>query len=170
MSSPPLAWPVALLYASLRAAGRLPLPALHAIGRVIGELLWRLPGRPLRITTRNLSLVLTQESAKSRQRVARAALIETGKALTEVARIWGGDPANALALVREVRGEDLFRAALARGKGVIVAAPHLGCWELLNYWLASQAPLASMMNTNQTMDRARSMFAAIRRGAAFGRS
>jgi KDO2-lipid IV(A) lauroyltransferase len=25
---------------------------------------------------------------------------------------------------------------------VIIAAPHLGCWELLNYWLGSKMPLA----------------------------
>jgi KDO2-lipid IV(A) lauroyltransferase len=45
-------------------------------------------------------------------------------------------------LIREVRGEALFDAARASGKGLIVAAPHLGCWELLNYWLAERAPLS----------------------------
>ncbi|HEY0231251.1 MAG TPA: lipid A biosynthesis acyltransferase, partial [Dokdonella sp.] len=91
---------------------------------------------------RNLSLVLTQESTESRHRCAREALIETGKALTEIAKVWGNDPAKAIGLIREVRGEALFRDAMARGAGLIVAAPHLGCWELLNYWLAAQTPLA----------------------------
>jgi KDO2-lipid IV(A) lauroyltransferase len=27
-------------------------------------------------------------------------------------------------------------------RGLIVAAPHLGCWELLNYWLCSRTPIA----------------------------
>jgi KDO2-lipid IV(A) lauroyltransferase len=44
--------------------------------------------------------------------------------------------------VREVRGEALLDAALATGKGVIIAAPHLGCWELLNYWLCRRTPMA----------------------------
>ena len=33
-------------------------------------------------------------------------------------------------------------AAIASGKGVIVAAPHYGSWELLNQWLAARTPLA----------------------------
>lgn len=142
MTSPSLSWPVALLHGGLRLAGRLPLRALHAVGATLGGWLWLVRARPRRIIERNLSLVLTQDSAETRQAQARAALIENGKALFEAARIWGNPPDAALRLIREVRGKALFDAALASGRGLIVAAPHLGCWELLNYWLASQTPLA----------------------------
>jgi KDO2-lipid IV(A) lauroyltransferase len=36
----------------------------------------------------------------------------------------------------------LFDAALADPRGLIVAAPHMGNWELLNQWLAIKTPLA----------------------------
>ncbi|MBO9661861.1 lipid A biosynthesis acyltransferase [Dokdonella sp.] len=140
--SPPLAWPVALLYGSLRLGGRLPLRLLHVLGALLGRLLWHVPGRTRRIIERNLSLVLTQDGTKTRHARGREAAIETGKSFCEIAKIWGNDPADALGLIRETRGEALFRDALAAGRGLIVAAPHLGCWELLNYWLASQTPLA----------------------------
>jgi KDO2-lipid IV(A) lauroyltransferase len=142
MNSTPLSWPVALLHASLRVAGRLPLRMLHALGAAGGRAVWFLGGRARRITERNLSLVLTQDSTETRHRLGRTAMAETGKALVEIAKIWGNRPATALALIREVHGERLFQAALERGRGLIVAAPHLGCWELLNYWLASRTPLA----------------------------
>jgi KDO2-lipid IV(A) lauroyltransferase len=142
MSSSRLSWSVTLLYGMLRIAGQLPLPVLHALGAAIGRWTWRCHGRTRRVTESNLALVLTQESTKSRQAIGHAAVIETGKALCEIARIWGNAPATALALIREVSGRELFDAALARGRGLIVAAPHLGCWELLNYWLAAQTPLA----------------------------
>jgi KDO2-lipid IV(A) lauroyltransferase len=142
MNPPRLSWPAALLHASLQVAGCLPLRVLHALGLALGWILWLANSRARRITERNMSLVLTQESVETRHRIGRAVVGETGKALTEIAKIWGGRPATALALIREVRGGDLFEAALANGRGLIVAAPHLGCWELLNYWLASRTPLA----------------------------
>jgi KDO2-lipid IV(A) lauroyltransferase len=137
-----LSWPIALLHGSLRIVGRCPLRLVHALGAGFGWLSWLSRGRARRIAERNLSLVLTQESAETRHRLARASLIETGKAIAEIATIWGNRPETALGLVREVRGRELFDAALSAGHGLIVAAPHLGCWELLNYWLAAQTPLA----------------------------
>jgi len=142
MSEPRLSWPVALLYAALRLFGRWPLRLVHALGTAIGAVSWTLHGRSRRIAERNLSLVLTQDSTENRQRLARECLLETGRALAEVAALWGAPPSRALARVREVRGLDRFEAALASGRGLIIAAPHLGCWELLNYWLAARTPLA----------------------------
>ena len=39
-------------------------------------------------------------------------------------------------------GGELLDAALTSGNGTLIAAPHLGNWELLNQWLASRSPLA----------------------------
>ena len=49
----------------------------------------------------------------------------------------------ALAYVREKGAPIVVKAdGLAAGKGVIVAAPHYGNWELLNQWLASRGQIA----------------------------
>jgi Kdo2-lipid IVA lauroyltransferase/acyltransferase len=142
MPRPPLNWPAALLYASLRVFGALPLRAVLALGAVLGRLAWALRGRSRRIAERNLALVLTQDSAKNRQAVAKRCVIDTGRSAVEILATWGGGAERALRRVVEVRGQALFDNARAQGRGVIVAAPHLGCWELLNYWLATQQPLA----------------------------
>ena len=141
-SSSRLPWPSALLYVSLRIVGILPLVVMHAFGAMVGAALWIARTRARRIALRNLSLVLTQNDAETRHRLARMSVVETGKALAEMAAVWGRTAERALALIREVRGEALFDAARASGKGLIVAAPHLGCWELLNYWLAARTPLS----------------------------
>ena len=140
-NAPRLSWPVALLYALVRAVGLLPLPVVHALGAALGHSIWLFGGRARRIAERNLSLVITQDGTK-RRHVARASVVETGKAIAEIAAIWGRPPERALKLIREVRGAEVYAAALARGRGLIVAAPHLGCWELLNYWVATQGPLS----------------------------
>lgn len=142
MIEPELTWPMAMLLAGLRLAGHLPLRVLHAAGSVFGQLLWLLNGRARKVTQRNLELVLPQEDVAARNHLARGALIETGKSLTEIARVWSGNPQRALAMVRDVRGAELLDAALASKRGLIICAPHLGCWELLNYWLAARMPLA----------------------------
>ncbi|MDR3387903.1 MAG: lipid A biosynthesis acyltransferase [Rudaea sp.] len=135
-------WYIAILHQVLRITGHLPLRWLHDIGAAFGWLVWCLHGTPRRRAQVTLSLALTQISDETRQTLLRRSLIESGKALLEVARIWRGDPAATLALVREVRGLELFDKALTTERGVIIAAPHLGCWELLNFWLCSRTPIA----------------------------
>ncbi len=135
-------WYVAILYRLLRLVGRLPLRTLQAVGAVLGWLLWCLPN-PLRSKAmRTLSCVTTQFGDQTRHALLKPALIETGKSALELCKIWSDDAKVALALVREVRGADTFERALQSGRGLIIAAPHLGCWELLNFWLCSRTPIA----------------------------
>jgi Kdo2-lipid IVA lauroyltransferase/acyltransferase len=135
-------WYIAVLYFFLRTLGRLPLRGLHAIGAGVGWLLWLTPNPLHRKATQTLAYVITDFDAKTRQRLLKSALIETGKSALELCRVWNGDANGALDLVRDVRGAELFEQALASGRGVIVAAPHLGCWELLNFWLCSRTRIA----------------------------
>ncbi|HET6430617.1 lipid A biosynthesis acyltransferase [Dyella sp.] len=131
-----------LVYLLLRLLALLPLRLLHGVGAAIGRgLLWR-HGRTARHTAINLAIARPGLSAPARDALLREVMAESGKSVTEIIKVWGSSPARALALVREVRGGELFEQALAAGKGVIIAAPHLGCWELLNYWLCSRTAMA----------------------------
>jgi Kdo2-lipid IVA lauroyltransferase/acyltransferase len=135
-------WYIALLFGLVRLTGRLSLPALHRLGAMLGWLLLHTPNPMRRKARATVSILITQFGAETRQALLASALRESGKSAFEICRIWSGDAAAALALVREVRGADLFDRALAERRGLIVAAPHLGCWELLNYWLCSRTPIA----------------------------
>ncbi|HMM56032.1 MAG: lipid A biosynthesis acyltransferase [Xanthomonadales bacterium PRO7] len=135
-------WHVAILYFLLRLTGRLPLRVLHGAGATLGWLLWRLPNPLRRKAVQTLSHVRTQFGTKSSHEILKPALIETGKGALELCKIWSGDPQAALGLVREVQGGEIFDAAAASGRGLIIAAPHLGCWELLNFWLCSRTSIA----------------------------
>ena len=135
-------WYIAVLYGLVRLVGRLPLPALHRLGSWLGWLLLHMPNAVRHKAQATLSIVITQFRGETRQSLLRSSMIEAGKSVFEICRIWSGDPQQALALVRDVCGLDLFDRALASGRGLILAAPHLGCWELLNIWLGSRIPLA----------------------------
>jgi KDO2-lipid IV(A) lauroyltransferase len=131
-----------LIYLLLRLFGLLPLRLLHAVGAGLGRLALWWHGGTARDTAANLAIARPDLDGAARAALLREAMAEGGKSITEIVKVWGGGAVRALGLVREVRGAELLDAARAAGKGVIIAAPHLGCWELLNYWLCSRMPMA----------------------------
>lgn len=133
---------MAMVYILLRVLALLPLRVLQGVGAMVGGILWRAGAGAAVVTRVNVALAKPDLDADALDALAAQALRETGRSLTELVRIWGGGARRALKLVREVRGEEHFQAALASGRGLIIAAPHLGCWELLNYWLCSRTSMA----------------------------
>lgn len=122
--------------------GRLPLRVLHAVGRGLA-VLWRwLPTRERQVASRNLALCFPALSpAESRARL-RATLDYAGETLFELPWLWSRPVDRVLGKVRRLHGVEAFHAALAEGRGMILAAPHLGAWELLNLWLSRHCRLA----------------------------
>lgn len=136
-------WYVLLTWWTLRALGVLPLRVLYALGTGLGHALWwRRRARERVHTEVNMRIVYPGLDEEARAPKVRACLLETGRAVTEMAAVWGRGARKALELVREVDGVEHFEGALRSGRGLIIAAPHLGCWELLNYWLCARTPIA----------------------------
>jgi len=131
-----------LFYALLWLGGRLPLRLAHRLGSLVGFAARAIGLREARVSRRNLELCFPSMAAGERENLLRASLRQTGCTLAETARCWTRPASDNLVLVREVEGGALFDAALRSARGVIVAAPHLGNWELLNQWLAQHTPLA----------------------------
>jgi lauroyl/myristoyl acyltransferase len=48
------------------------------------------------------------------------------------------------ALVKMTTGETLLDEAITQNRGVILAAPHHGCWELYGLYIAARYPLTSL--------------------------
>ena len=131
-----------LLHALAAALGRLPWPWLRTVGDALGWLSRRVDGRESRVARRNLELALPALDPAAREALHRAVMRTTGRQALETLRLWTRPHAENLALIREAHGADLFDAAVASGRGVVVVAPHYGNWELLNQWLAARTPLA----------------------------
>jgi KDO2-lipid IV(A) lauroyltransferase len=131
-----------ILYACASLLARLPWPWLRAMADAFAVRWERGEGRTAKVVRRNLELAYPDLLPGQRRELAGAVLRTTARQGVETLRFWTRPPARNLALIRDRQGVDLFDAAIAAGKGVIVAAPHYGSWELLNQWLASRTPLA----------------------------
>ena len=132
----------ALLYALAWTVARLPWPLLRLLADGVARLWIALDAREARVARRNLELIRPQLTSPAREALLGEILRTTTRQTFETLRLWTRPARRNLADIAEVRGEALFDAALQDGRGLIVAAPHMGNWELLNQWLASKTALA----------------------------
>lgn len=135
-----LQWRNRAAVTAIRTLGALPPRTNHLLGQLAGRLLARLPGENRHVTRVNLDLCFPDQPVSYRERLEKLSLIEAGRATLEAAFIWR-QPQKALDSIRRVDGGELLEAAVAAGQPVIILAPHLGCWELLNYWLSTHYDL-----------------------------
>lgn len=137
-----LSWSGRLAFAALWLLGAIPLAWLHALASALAWPLSKLNFRESRVAWVNLQLCHPELSDGERRRRHRQALRETLCMLLESGRVWTRPVGQALAWVRDVQGLEHLDAARAGGRGVIVAAPHLGNWELFGHYLSSLGPLS----------------------------
>lgn len=132
----------ALLYLVAAGIGRLPWPVLHRIGDGFAWLWAKLDARESHVARVNLKVAYPEMLPGERELWHRAILRTTARQFLETLRFWTRPHADNLALITRSHGTELFEGALESGKGLIVAAPHYGNWELLNQWLASRTPIS----------------------------
>lgn len=125
----------------LRLLAFLPLPVLHGLGMVLAWLvwLWHSKNRKKLLTTLNQSGLPAQHPG-----LLRRVIHETGKGMLELPAIWLRPHQKVVSLVRETPGLEQFDAALQAEKGVVVVAPHIGCWEIINQYIAARQPFTAM--------------------------
>ena len=126
----------------LRLTSLLPLPLTHAIGVLVGGLLWWIPNDLRRIASRNLALTFPEMPVADRERLLRRNLWETGKLLLELGPLWLWRGERVLALVRgAVADEEALTDTVRRRRGAILLTPHLGAWEMAGLYYSSRHPL-----------------------------
>ncbi|MGD2081926.1 MAG: lipid A biosynthesis acyltransferase [Chromatiales bacterium] len=124
----------------VRAMAALPLGAVQALGALAGWMAFVLPTRERGYAWTNLTLCFRAVDAARRRALVRRSLIESGKTLAEMPGVWTRPPADTVALIREERGREALDRALALGRGLIVAGPHLGNWEIAGLRVQTLGP------------------------------
>lgn len=116
----------------IRLVSFLPLSAAHSLGALIGKLLWFTDTS--RVVKINLRLCYPDYSDSQIDDLARKSLIALGKTYTEMGMSWMWPIEKVQQLITHVEGLEHLEKALEDKNGIILIAPHLGNWEVLNHF------------------------------------
>jgi Kdo2-lipid IVA lauroyltransferase/acyltransferase len=120
----------------------LPLPWLHAFGRQIGNLFRLIPNRERRVIEINLQLCFPEQSERELRDLRNRTLQEMGCTLMEMSAVWFRPLDEVMSLIHSIEGEACFNREA--GQGVIILAPHIGCWEMIGLELQRRGQVTNL--------------------------
>ena len=125
----------------LRLLSKLPLPAIHGLGVVLGWLAVLSNTKYARLMKQNLEssqIAFNQENFK---RILHQNIAETGKAFLETFAIWFKPYEKLNKLYQGCSGWEFVEKALKNKKGIIFLTPHLGCFESTSLYYGQFHPI-----------------------------
>ncbi|MEU7729093.1 phosphatidylinositol mannoside acyltransferase [Streptomyces sp. NPDC040724] len=112
---------------------KLPEPAAVALGRRIADFAWKRRGKSVLRLESNLARVVPDAGPERLRELSKAGMRSYMRYWMESFRLPTMDPERFSTDV-EFQDEQLLRDALASGRGVVVALPHLANWDLAGAW------------------------------------
>lgn len=128
------AFAIKIIIGIIRLVSFLPLPAAHGLGRMIGLGMWFSGGSTSKVANRNLQICFPNENQEQRDLKAKNSLIALGKTYAEMGMSWMWPIPKVYKLITQVEGMEYLQQALKDKNGIILIAPHLGNWEILNHF------------------------------------
>ena len=123
--------------------GRMPLPVAQGIAAAVARTMALRKSRTRSMGERHMRRILASECPDGIEpdpalvrRWVRRSFGSSGRYWADGARLPYVGEAGVRARFRLEIGEDDLRAAMAQGKGIVMALPHVGSWEWGGYWLA----------------------------------
>lgn len=126
-----------MLLVLFKLMARIPLALLHSSGRLIGKLVYLLPGRYRLRLRRN-----ARQAGYFDPAFARRASGETAAMALETPRVWLR-PEQCLAITASP-DEAVVEAARKEGRGILYLTPHLGSFEITARYIAQSTPITVM--------------------------
>ena len=140
----PRYWLTWLFYGWMRASVLFPMSWQLAVAKRVGTALGVVLYRKRHVAERNLGVCFPELSEKERTELLRRHFEALGASFAEMAMGWFGPEEKVRALI-EVQGAEHLRAALERGKGVILLSAHFTTFELFHPALKNLCPTLCAM-------------------------
>lgn len=137
---------------ALVISGKTPLTLLQWLGYMAGTLIWISGTRMSKVACENIDLCFPHLSKSERRKLARRSLQETGKTMLETSRYWTQANKTCLGDIKLIEDEELLAQLnhprdlkkTNKSRSIIIIAPHLGNWELMNHYLGRHWPITHM--------------------------
>ncbi len=139
--SAPRFWPVWLLIALAWAAAWLPHAWRLRLGAGLGRLSYLLARRRRHVCEVNLQVCFPELDREARRRLVRRTFVSNGIGLLEIAIAWFREPRHLRSRV-SIEGLENLRAAVAKGRGVLLVAAHFTTLEIGGFLLSAHHPMA----------------------------
>ncbi len=110
----------------------------------VGWLAWQFNTKSRKITERNIAIAFPDLPISEQRRLARSSFRELYRCVADIGPSWLWSAERSLDCVSSIVGEEHLHAAVAEDRGVIVLLPHLGNWELLGPYLATQYSVTTL--------------------------
>ncbi len=127
----------------LRGLGMAPVPLAALLGHAFGWLVWKLDRRRRHIVGTNLALCFPELDERARDDLMRRHFLAFGRALLSALAVGAGSRARLYRTVR-VEGRQHYDEALAKGRGVILYAPHFTALEIGGLRITAERPMLAM--------------------------
>ena len=128
----------------LHAFATMPLPLARYLGGFLGVLAYYSGVRAAKTTSVNIHVCFPELTPSQVKRATRLSMAHAGKMAAEMGMSWLWPSQRVLGCVHRIEGQTLLEQAVQSDKGLIVISPHLGNWEVMGIYLASQTPTAAL--------------------------
>ncbi|NVK24381.1 MAG: lysophospholipid acyltransferase family protein [Gammaproteobacteria bacterium] len=119
-----------------RGAKVLPLSLVRKIGRIVGRILIALDKRTNRVIKRNIEICLSHLTKHQQESLRKKRLANMGQTLFEFAHVFLKSKESVCSLCNSLPDTHEFAKAMQSGNGTIVLVPHIGNWEVMNFYLS----------------------------------
>ncbi len=133
-----------MLLLMLKLASKMPLAMARGLGRLVGRLLYLLPNEQRRIHRVNIGICFPEMSEQDQDQLLRDSLVENLMTMMELPAVWLGKPSTWVDMTEPGAGFSELQQAMAEGRGVILAGPHQGNWEVAFLYLSAQFPTTAL--------------------------
>jgi phosphatidylinositol dimannoside acyltransferase len=120
--------------------GALPVSVTHGLGVVIAEIAYRLSRRKRDVVYENMRRVRPEGDPAQWRRMARKSFHNYARYWVDFLRCFHLPTEEVYNSLVVPHGTEWFDESLEKGRGVVLALPHYGSWDLIGGWVGHKYP------------------------------